>query len=157
MKKISTISIILKQGVIQDIVGMPKNVRIRMLDFDSDRVMDDKSIHLPKNRKVSEENWPKEKNILCLDNKKVDKLSACIPENCPECSCSKGNYVCRGLQATSSDIQTVDDKNDVIFPSSLDMTDWSISPVLIYCGECGMLILDHRFEAAKAILMWEKD
>jgi hypothetical protein len=147
----------LKQGVIQDIVGMPKNVRIRMLDFDSDRVMEDKSIHLPKNRKVSEETWPKEENVLNQENNRDEKLSACIPDSCPECGYSKDNYVCRGLQATCTDIQTVDDKNDVIIPSNLDMTDWSISPVLIYCGECGELLLDHRFEVAKTILMWEKD
>ena len=157
MKKEYTISIILKQGVIQDVVGMSKKIRIRVLDFDFIGAPEDKSISLLNKMNVYEEIWPKEKNVPNQENNRDKKLSACIPDSFPECSCSKDNYVCRGLQATCTDIQTVDDKNDVIIPSNLDMTDWSISPVLIYCGECGELLLDHRFEVAKTILMWEKD
>jgi hypothetical protein len=157
MKKITTISIILKQGIIQDVVGMSKKIRIRVLDFDFMGAFEDKSISLLNKMNVYEEIWPKEENVLNQENNRYKKLSACIPDSCPECGCSKDNYVCRGLQATSSGIQTVDDKNDVILPSSLDMTDWSVTPVIVYCGECGLLILDRRFEVAKTILIWEMD
>ena len=155
MKKILTISIILKHGIIQDVVGMSKKVRIRVLDFDIVGALEDNSITLLNKMNVFEEIWPKEENTLNQENNRDKKLPDIIPECCPECGCPRENFVCKGLQATCSDIQTVDD--EVIIPCSLDMSDWSITPVLIFCGECGRLILDHRFEVAKTILMWEKD
>ena len=154
MKKVYTISIILKQGVIQDIVGMPKNIRVRVLDFDFGGSPEDKSIHLLKDSRVKEAVWPKGTSTL---NQDIDekKLTEIIPDSCPECGCPRDSFICKGLQATSSDIQSVDEK--VIYPSSLDMSDWSITPVLILCGECERLIWDHQLNVAKTILLWEKD
>jgi hypothetical protein len=149
---VQTITITLRGGVIQDITGIPDNVRIRVLDFDIDGVDEDKLIRLPDNIKALEEIWTKSNSIVHQENHQKEKLSQLIPAACPKCG--NDNYECRGLQYTHSDIQSVDDENNVIIPSDLDMTDWSICPVLVYCGECGLILLDRRLEVAKAISIW---
>jgi hypothetical protein len=151
-----TITISLKSGLVQDVEGIPDNVKVRVLDFDVDGADVNRLIRLPDNSKALEKIWTNQRGSISQQNGSDEKLSQLIPATCPECGCQRDSYECRGLQYTLTDIESVDDENNIIIPSELDMTDWSISPVLVYCGECGVLLLDRRLKVANAISIWDQ-